>query len=148
MNLSKKTMTIRLKSTLWNALKNLMMIAPMLLAIIGLIGLFKTYITPEMLKTLFNGSPLHDMFVGIGVGGVSVGQPFLSYLVGGELLENGASFYGVTAFILSFVTLGVVQLPLEFSIFGLRFAILKNILALLFSFILALSITYTLQALS
>jgi len=140
-------MTIRLKSALWGALKNLMMIGPMLLAIIGLIGLFKTYITPEMLKTLFNGSALHDMLVGIGIGGVSVGQPFISYLVGGELLDNGASFYGVTAFILAFVTLGVVQLPLEFSVFGLRFTLVQNFLALLFSFILAFSITYTLQVL-
>lgn len=138
----------RLKKSLGGTLKNLMMIAPMLLAIIGLVGLFKTYITPEMLKSLFNGSPLHDMLVGVGVGGVSVGQPFLSYLVGGELLENGASFYGVTAFILSFVTLGVVQLPMSFSIFGLRFTLIQNVLALLFSFVLALSITYTLQALS
>ena len=147
MNSSKKPMTMRLKSALWGAFKNLGMIAPMLLAIIGLIGLFKTYITPEMLKTLFNGSALHDMLVGIGVGGISVGQPFISYLVGGELLDNGASFYGVTAFILSFVTLGVVQLPLEFSVFGLRFTLLQNFLALLFSFVLAFSITYTLQVL-
>ena len=138
----------RFGQALKGALKNLMMIAPMLLAIIGLIGLFKTYITPEMLKTLFNGSALHDMLVGIGVGGVSVGQPFLSYLVGGELLDNGASFYGVTAFILSFVTLGVVQLPLSFSIFGLRFTLIQNVLALLFSFVLAFGITYTLQAFS
>ncbi len=138
----------RFGQALKGALKNLMMIAPMLLAIIGAIGLFKTYITPEMLKTLFNGSPLHDMLVGISVGGVSVGQPFLSYLVGGELLDNGASFYGVTAFILSFVTLGVVQLPLSFSIFGLRFTLIQNVLALLFSFVLAFSITYTLQVFS
>ena len=125
-----------------------MMIAPMLLAIIGLIGLFKTYITPDMLKTLFNGSALHDMFAGIGLGGISVGQPFISYIIGGELLDHGASFYGVSAFILAFVTLGVVQLPLELSIFGLRFTLLQNVLALLFSFVLAFGITYTLQVLS
>ena len=141
-------MVQRFKAAVLGAMKNLLMIAPMLLAIIGLIGLFKSYITPEMLKTLFNGSAVHDMLVGIGVGGVSVGQPFLSYLVGGELLDNGASFYGVTAFILSFVTLGVVQLPLSFSIFGLRFTLIQNVLALLFSFVLAFSITYTLQVFS
>lgn len=140
-------MTIRLKSALWGALKNLMMIGPMLLSIIGLIGLFKTYITPQMLKTLFNGSALHDMLVGIGIGSVSVGQPFISYLVCSELLDNGASFYGVTAFILAFVTLGILQLPLEFSVFGLRFTLVQNFLALLFSFILAFSSTYTLQVL-
>lgn len=138
----------RFKQSLWGALKNLGMIAPMLLAIIGLIGLFKIYITPPMLKSMFNGAAMHDMLMGTGIGAISVGQPFISYLVGGELIDNGASFYGVTAFILAFVTLGIVQLPMEFSIFGLRFMILKNILALLFSFALAFLVTYTLQVLS
>jgi len=36
------------------------MIAPMLLAVIGLIGLFKAYVTPQMLRTLFNGATFHD----------------------------------------------------------------------------------------
>ncbi len=141
-------MQIKLKTALKNTFKTLYMISPMLLAVIGLIGIFKTFITPEMLHTLFNGSILHDMMLGTGIGAVSVGQPFLSYIIGGELLEEGASFYGVTAFILSFVTLGVIQLPLEFSIFGFRFAVLRNLLSLLFAFLLSWAIAFTLGALS
>ncbi|AKF25043.1 permease [Sulfurovum lithotrophicum] len=141
-------MRIKLKTALKQTLKTLLMISPMLLAIIGLIGLFKTFITPEMLHTLFNGSGMHDMLVGVGLGGVSVGQPFLSYIIGGELLDEGASFYGVTAFILAFVTLGVVQLPMEFSIFGFRFALLRNLLSLVFAFILSWAIAFTLGVLS
>ena len=141
-------MQVKLKSALKSTFKTLYMISPMLLAIIGLIGLFKAFITPEMLHTLFNGSRLHDMLIGVGLGGVSVGQPFLSYIIGGELLEEGASFYGVTAFILAFVTLGVVQLPLEFSIFGFRFTLLRNLLSLVFAFILSGAIAFTLGMLS
>ncbi len=141
-------MRSKLKSAFGQTLKTLVMIFPMLLAVIGLIGLFKTFITPEMLHTLFNGSVLHDMLMGVGLGGLSVGQPFLSYIVGGELLDEGASFYGVTAFILAFVTLGVIQLPLEFSIFGFRFALLRNLLSLLFAFVLSLAIALTLGAVS
>ncbi len=124
-----------------------MMIAPMLLSVIGLIGLFKVYVTPQMLKTLFNGATLHDMLVGTAVGGISVGQPFLSYIIGGELLDQGASFYGVTAFILSFVTLGVVQLPMELGIFGARFTVVRNLLSLLFAFLVAWAVTYTVELL-
>lgn len=141
-------MQIKLRRALKQTVKTLLMISPMLLAVIGLIGLFKTFITPEMLHTLFNSSGLHDMLMGVGLGGVSVGQPFLSYIIGGELLDEGASFYGVTAFILAFVTLGVVQLPLEFSIFGFRFALLRNLLSLVFAFILSWAIAFTLGALS
>ena len=141
-------MQIKLQSALKNTLKTLYAVTPMLLAVIGLVGIFKTFITPQMLHALFDGSPLHDMLIGLGIGGVSVGQPFLSYFIGGELLDEGATFYGVTAFILSFVTLGVVQLPMEFSIFGFKFALLRNILSLLFAFILSWAIAFTLGAVS
>lgn len=93
-----------------NAFKNLYMILPMLLAVIGLVGLFQTFVTPQMLRSLFSGSPLYDTLIGTFTGGVSVGQPFLSYIIGGELLKEGISLYAVTAFIISFVTLGLVNL--------------------------------------
>jgi len=141
-------MSRKLKSALKNAAKTLYVISPMLLAVIGLVGLFKTFVTPQMLHTLFNGNGLHDMLMGVGFGGVSVGQPFLSYIIGGELLDEGASFYGVTAFILSFVTLGIVQLPMEFSIFGFRFALARNLLSLIFAFVISIAITVTLRLLT
>ncbi len=136
----------RLGKAVLSTLKSLQMIAPMLLAVIGLVGLFETFITPEMLHTLFNKDALHDTLIGTLAGGVSVGQPFLSYIIGGELLKEGISLYAVSAFILSFVTLGVIQLPLEFSIFGARFTLLRNLLSIVFAFIIAwltaLSVAY------
>lgn len=119
------------KRALLNAFKTLYTIFPMLLAVIGLVGLFETYVTHEMLHSIFSSSPLQDTFIGTFVGGISVGQPFLSYIIGGELLQEGISLYAVTAFILSFVTLGLIQLPLEYSLFGLRFTIVRNLLAFL-----------------
>ncbi|MGB6020522.1 MAG: permease, partial [Sulfurimonadaceae bacterium] len=85
----------------------------------------------------FSGSPLHDTLVGTFGGGVSVGQPFLSYIIGGELLKEGISLYAVTAFILSFVTLGLVQLPLEYSLFGMRFTLIRNLLSLIFALLIS-----------
>ena len=121
---------------------------PMLLAVIALVGLFKTYITPKMLHSLFDGNMIHDTIVGTTAGAVSVGQPFLSYIIGGELLKEGVSLYAVTAFILAWVTLGLVQLPLEFSIFGPRFAIIRNLLSIVFAFILSCISVYTLNLLN
>lgn len=127
----------RLKEASKNTLESLSVVAPMLIAIIGLVGLFETIITPEMLHSLFSGSTIKDMLIGTFAGGVSVGQPFLSYIIGGELLQEGVSLYAVTAFILSFVTLGVVQLPLEYSLFGARFTIMRNLLSLIFAFLVS-----------
>lgn len=120
-----------------NAFKMLYTIAPMLLGVIGLVGLFQAYITPEMLHAFFTGSPLYDTVIGTLTGGVSVGQPFLSYIIGGELLKEGISLYAVTAFIISFVTLGLVQLPLEYTLFGMRFTLVRNLLALVFAMLIA-----------
>jgi len=135
----------RLKKASFQTLKSLEMIAPMLLAIVGLVGIFETYITPEMIHTLFSGKAINDTLVGTAAGALSVGQPFLSYIISGELLQEGISMYAVTAFILSFVTLGVIQLPLEFSIFGARFTLIRNILSFIFALLIAYLTTQTLQ---
>ena len=124
------------------------MITPMLLAIIALVGLFETYITPQMIHSLFDGNIIHDTILGTTAGAVSVGQPFLSYIIGGELLKEGVSLYAVTAFMLAWVTLGLIQLPLEFSIFGSRFTIIRNLLSIVFAFIVSLLSAYTLELLN
>jgi len=120
----------------------------MLLAVVALVGLFEVWVTPQMIQALFGGNAIYDTLVGAGIGGVAVGQPFLSYIIGGELLQEGISLYAVTAFILSFVTLGVVQLPLEIDIFGWRFTLLRNILAAIFSLVVAFATVLTLKLLS
>ncbi len=135
----------RMKKSFIGALKTLYMIAPMLLAVMGLVGLFQTMVTEEMLHSLFSGTPLYDMFVGTLVGGVSVGQPFISYIIGGEFLKDGISLYAVTSFILAWVTLGVVQLPLEYSLFGWRFTFVRNMLAFVFAIVVSFFTVLTLE---
>lgn len=109
----------------------------MLVGVILLMGLFQTFITQEMIVSIFSGNPFSDTLLGTITGGVSVGTPVVSYVISGELLSSGVSLYAVTAFILSWVSLGVVQLPLEFELFGKRFTILRN----LFSFVAAIVVT-------
>lgn len=141
-------LSTRFKEAVVSAFKTLLNIAPMLLAVIGLVGLFDTLVTPEMLHSLFIGNALYDALMGTFVGGVSVGQPFLSYIIGGELLKEGISYYAVTAFILAWVTLGLVQLPLEWSLFGGRFTIVRNLLSLLFALVIAFATTVTIELLT
>jgi len=138
-----------MKEQIINSLKKasigLAKITPMILAVIGLVGLFEAYITPKMLQNLFNGNLIHDEVIGIVSGAVSVGQPFLSYIIGGELLKDGVSYYAVTAFILSYVTLGVIQIPVQIESFGKRFTIVLNILSLIFSVIVSVATVWTLK---
>ncbi len=112
-------------------------ISPMLAALFLLIGLFETFVTPKTLTALFGHGPLVDMAIGVGAGTVATGQPIISYILGGDLLRNGVSLYAVSAFILSWVTLGITQLPLEWSLFGARFTLTRNLLSLVFAFVTA-----------
>ena len=123
--------------------KNFLSLSPMILGIIGLVGIFKAFITPQMLSSLFVKNAFYDTFIGLLAGAVAVGQAIISYILGGELLKDGVSMYGVSAFILAWVTLGIVQLPLEASVLGIKFTILRNILAAVFTFIISVATVWT-----
>jgi len=64
-------------------------------------------------------------------------NPINSYVIGGELLEQGVSLYAVTAFIAAWVTIGWVQLPAEMAALGTKFAVIRNAL----SFVLCIFIS-------
>lgn len=121
--------------------------APLLLGVIGLVGLFQVLVTPKMLATLFQGNPFLDTFIATIMGATSSGNPIVSYVIGGELLSQGVSLYGVTAFLLSWVTLGFIQLPAEVVVFGGRFTLYRNILSFLFTMIIAVLTSLTMQVL-
>jgi len=107
--------------------------------IVLLIALFRTLVPSELYLTLFSGNPL-DTFVGAVVGSVSFGNPVVSYVIGGELKKLGVSLLAITAFIIAWVTVGVVQLPAEAAMLGKKFAVLRNLFSFLFSVIAAVII--------
>ena len=122
--------------------------APLLLGTIGLVGLFQILVSPRMLAILFQNNPWIDTFIGTLSGSAAVGNPVVSYLLGGELLQQGVSLYAVSAFILSWVTLGFIQLPVEANILGARFTFYRNILAFFSTMIIAVMTTLTLRMLT
>lgn len=136
---------ITVKKALKKAIMSLISMMPMLLGVIGLIGIIQSYITPDMLSTLFGYGVVADIGTGTLMGAISSGNPAVSYIIAEELLTQGVTLYAVTAFILAWVTLGIVQLPAEASVFGLRFTLYKNILTLLSTMLVAYFTVITLQ---
>ena len=121
---------------------------PMLLGVILLVGIAQSLITPDMIASLFGNGVLADTVIGTAVGAVASGNPSIGYLVGGELLHEGVSLFAITSFILAWVTLGVVGLPAEISVFGLRFTLVRNLLSLVFTLILSIATVMSVGALS
>lgn len=127
-------MSSQVRKSLSKVLKQTKNTLPMLTAVLLLLGLFKTYVTRETLATVFVGNLVSDSLVGGMLGSISAGNPITSYIIGGELLNQGISLFAVTAFIVTWVTVGTIQFPIESEALGKDFALKRNIS----SFLLAL----------
>jgi len=120
-----------------SALRQLVNILPIMISIVLLIGLFNTFISKKMLAGVFSGNPLIDSFLGACFGSVFTGNPINSYIIGGELLKHGVGLVAVTAFVIAWVTVGLIQLPAEMAALGRRFGVLRNFLSFLMAIIVA-----------
>jgi len=126
------------------ALKSFSTSLPMLFGVLLLVGLFQTFISSEMLAAVFNGEPFRDTLIGTLIGSISAGNPLTSYIIGGGLLEKGVSFFAVTAFLVAWVTVGLIQYPAEVEAFGKRFATLRNLLSFMLAVVVSLLTVATL----
>lgn len=104
---------------------------PVLAGVMLLTGLFKAFIPKDLLLGLFSGSLIQDTFTGAFVGSLLSGNPINSYVIGETLLDMGLDLFGVTAMMLTWVTVWLVQMPVEISIFGARFTLVRNGVAFL-----------------
>lgn len=106
-------------------------ILPILISVVLCIGLFDAFVSEEALASIFSGNVVLDTLWGACFGSILVGNPISSYVIGSALLNHNVSLFAVTALIITWVTVGLVQLPAEVASLGLRFALLRNILCLI-----------------
>jgi len=107
----------------------LIKLLPLFVGVVLLVGLFNAFISKELLSSIFTGNALLDTLFGTALGSILASNPINSYVIGGELLEQGVSLYAVTAFIAAWVTIGLVQLPAEMAALGKKFALIRNALS-------------------
>ncbi|MEA1914054.1 MAG: permease [Campylobacterota bacterium] len=137
-----------MKKAFKSSIMNFIATLPMMIAVIGLVGLFQTYISDAMLAKLFGYNTLGDTLVGTLIGATSSGNAAVSYVIAQGLQEQGVSIYALSTFILAWVTLGFVQIPAEASVFGVKFTAYRNILTLLSTILVAYLSVITLGFLS
>ncbi|MCK5835701.1 MAG: hypothetical protein KAH09_00420, partial [Desulfobacula sp.] len=102
---------------------------PVLAGVILLMGLIPIFLTKTLVLSAFSGNPLKDTFLGAFMGSLFTGNPINSYVIGQSLLEMGGSLFGVCALMMTWVSVGLVQLPAEITALGLRFALIRNLAA-------------------
>lgn len=117
---------------------------PVLLGVILLIGLFQSLISEAWISSVLTGRPFTDAFIGGAIGSLLTGNPVNSYVIGKGFIELGAGLVPTTAFILTWVTVGLVQLPAEVGALGLRFAVTRAVVTFVLSIPIACIISWTL----
>lgn len=119
----KQKAQVAIKSGAW-ALLNIL---PLLLAIFALVGLFQEFLPPELIESVLGkGNRLLSLLMGGLLGAIAIGPPLAAYPIAGSLLANGAWPPMVAAFILAWISVGIVTLPFEAKIFNWRFALVRN----------------------
>ena len=130
---------MNLKQAVFQSGKNIWRVMPFLIGIVLLISILSQFFTKSFYSGIFKGNIFLDPLIGSLVGSISVGAPAISYILGGEMLVQGVSLVAITAFIISWVSVGIVSFPIEAHFLGKKFALIRNILSFVFSIIVAIA---------
>ena len=124
-------------------LRMLFNVLPIVVGMLLLISLAINLLPAKALFNWFGQRAFVDVLAGASLGSIAAGNPMASYLLGGELLAGGVSLIAVTALIVSWVTVGLIQLPAEMLLLGKRFAIVRNITCYVLAIAVACLTVYT-----
>ena len=127
------------KKALKKAWKSFENILPQFLSVLVIIGLTLAILTPQQISVLLGSeSGMLGITVSLLIGGITLIPAFVAFPLAAALLENGAGYGQIAAFVSALMMVGVVTMPMEMKIFGKKATMMRNALALCFSLIVAL----------
>ncbi len=119
----------------------------MILGVLASVSLVMAAVPRSFFARVFTGGPV-DPVIGAAVGSIAAGNPITSYIIGGEMAKQGVSLGAITAFLVAWVTVGLVQLPAEIAMLGRRFALIRNLVSFVLAVVVAGLTVLTLRVLS
>jgi len=130
----KKKTKMALKKA-WKAFENIL---PEFLSVIVLMGIALAFLDPEVVsKIIGRQSGWLGVVLSAVVGAVTLIPGFVAFPMAAMVLNNGAGYMQIGAFVSTLMMVGVVTLPLEIKYFGRKLAFWRNGLAFVFSFLVA-----------
>ena len=122
----------------WKSLENIL---PQFLGIIVLVGILLAVVDADFISSVLGSSSGRTGVVLASlIGAVTLIPAFVAFPTAAMLLQGGAGYTQIGVFISTLMMVGMVTFPLEARYFGKKTAILRNLLAYLFSFVVALVI--------
>jgi uncharacterized membrane protein YraQ (UPF0718 family) len=132
----KKTMMSLKKA--WKAFENIL---PQFLVVLLLVGVLLAVLNTEVIsKVLGADSGWLGVVLSAIVGAITLIPGFVAFPMAAMLLQGGAGYMQIGAFVSTLMMVGVVTMPIEIKYFGKKLTILRNVLAFVFSFFVALII--------
>ncbi len=130
----KKKTKMALKKS-WKAFENIM---PQILGVIMLVGILLAILNPEVIsKIIGKESGIFGVIIASIVGSITLIPGFVAFPTAAMLVENGAGYMQIGAFISALMMVGIITMPVEMKYFGKRLTLLRNAFAFLFTFIVA-----------
>ena len=120
-------------------------VLPIIVGMLLLTSLVVTVFPEQISAGFFGNGDVLDTLLGASIGSIAVGHPLTSYLLGGELLAGGVGLIAVTALVVTWITVGIVQLPAEALMLGWRFAVCRNVISFIAAIAIAFLTVYTLR---
>lgn len=120
----------------FNAFKK---IVPLLIPLFLIVGIVLTYITPEIINSVLgDDSGWLGVLTGSVMGSIAFMPPFVTFPLGADLLESGAGYAQVAAFVTTLMGVGIVYLQAETQFFGGKATLSRNILAFFTAILVAI----------
>lgn len=130
----KKKTKMALKKA-WKAFENIL---PEFLVVILFVGVLLAVMNPEMISKIIGAdSGWFGVTLAALVGAVTLIPGFVAFPMASMLLQGGGGYMQIGAFVSALMMVGVVTMPVEIKYFGKKLTIYRNILAFIFSFIVA-----------
>lgn len=119
----------------WNAFNNIL---PEFLVVILCVGVMLAVLDPQTISKLIGeDSGLSGVVLAVLVGSVTLIPGFVAFPTAALLLQAGAGYMQIGAFISALMMVGVVTMPVEIKYFGKKMTLLRNLMAFIFSFFVA-----------
>jgi len=113
-------------------LKQFVKILPTLLSVIMIISVILYFVSDEFMITHLGESAGVEAYLSAAmVGSISILPGFVTYPLAGILVKAGVSFAVISVFITTLKMVGFLIIPIEAKYFGLKTAIIRNLLSLL-----------------
>lgn len=130
---------VKTKKALIRAWKSFENVMPQFLGIVLIVGIMLAVLKPEVISRIIGGgSGVFGVIVSAVVGSITIMPTFVAFPTAQMMLDNGAGYPQVAALVSTLTMVGIVTLPLEAKYLGKKAALYRNLVAFLFSFIVAL----------